>query len=386
MTNESRAILIVAGGSGTRMQAECPKQYIPLHGKPIIRHTIEKLMPFGDVYCVIGQGHEDFYHQAVDGLDLPPPIIGGNTRQDSVRRGLQAIADFNPEYVLIHDAARPCFDPQNIHNLIQALKPDRGVTLAMPVTESLQRADGQAVDRYNLWVLQTPQGFPYPMIVAAHDKAARQGITATDDTALLRSNDGGQIDYIPCGRHNVKITTQDDLKMAEKLMQMEYRTGMGFDVHAFDTETDAAATTTIRLGGIDIPHDRALMGHSDADVGLHALTDAILGAMAAGDIGSHFPPSNQDFKDMDSHVFLDHAVDMLVDKGGKIIHLDLTYICEEPKIGKHRQAMQSHLASHLSLSTDRVSIKATTSERLGFTGRGEGIAAQAVVTIQVPAS
>lgn len=375
------AILVVAGGNGHRMESDIPKQYLPIQGKPIMRHTVEKLSPFGQVYCVIGKDHMAFYQQAMDGLDLPAPIIGGETRQDSVRLGLMALRKDNPDYVLIHDAARPCFYSDDIHRIINRSDSLKGLTLAMPVTESLQRG-GAVLDRDNLWIIQTPQAFPFHKILDCHIKAHKDEVAATDDTALYRHY-GFDVEYVPCGRHNLKITTQDDLKMAEKLLetQMETRVGMGFDVHAFDDKE----SQTIRLCGIDIPHNRSLKGHSDADVGLHAITDAILGAIAEGDIGSHFPPNDDLYKNMDSHIFLDKSVDILYGKGGSLTHIDLTIICEEPKIGKHRAAIQRHLSEHLKLSTSRISIKATTSEQLGFTGRREGIAAQAVVTVKVPA-
>jgi 2-C-methyl-D-erythritol 4-phosphate cytidylyltransferase/2-C-methyl-D-erythritol 2,4-cyclodiphosphate synthase len=374
------AILIVAGGNGTRMDSDIPKQYLHVNGKPIIRHTIEKLIPFGRVQSVIGQGHDNFYQQAVEGLHIPAPVMGGTTRQESVRLGLLALEKSSPAYVLIHDAARPCFRPQDIHNLIHSLQSGHGATLATPVAEAIQR-DGDVVNRDNLWMIQTPQAFPCSIIRDCHLKAHDEGFNATDDTAIYRHY-GFKVDYVPCGRHNLKITTQDDLIMAEKLLSntMETKVGMGFDVHAFDEKV----ATSIRLCGIDIPHNKSLKGHSDADVGLHAITDAILGAMAEGDIGSHFPPSDDMYKDMDSHIFLDKSVDILYSKGGSLTHIDLIIICEEPKIGKHRTAIQRHLSDHLKLSTSRISIKATTSEQLGFTGRREGIAAQAVVTIKVP--
>jgi 2-C-methyl-D-erythritol 4-phosphate cytidylyltransferase/2-C-methyl-D-erythritol 2,4-cyclodiphosphate synthase len=382
--SKSITVLIVAGGVGSRMGHDTPKQYMPIHGKPVIRYAIDKFLSIPEitsVHCVINEGHEAFYQQAVNNLDMPGFIIGGETRQQSVYRGLMAVSKLKPDYVLIHDAARPCFYAHDIHNIINSLQDGLALTLAQPVTESLQR-DGAIVDRENLWILQTPQAFQFDKILDFHTRAAHDDITATDDTAIA-THYGLPIEYIPCGRHNLKITTQDDLIMTQKLLHtpMETRIGNGFDVHAFD----AISASSIRLCGIDIPFDKKLKGHSDADVGLHALTDAIFGAMADGDIGSHFPPSNEDFKNMDSHIFLDKSVDKLKAKGGQIIHIDITFMCEEPKIGKNREAIRHHLSNHLNLSTDRISVKATTTEKLGFTGRGEGIACQAIVTVQVPA-
>ena len=362
------------------MDCDVPKQYLPINGRAIIRHTIEKLMPFATLYCVIGADHEELYQQAVDGLNLPDPIIGGVTRQESVRLGLKALEAVNPDFVLIHDAARPCLYTQDIHNVINRLDDNFAVTLARPINETLQK-DGAVIDRENMWAIQTPQAFSYDVILDCHNKAYADGFIATDD-ASITSNYGYDIDYVPGGVHNIKITTQGDLEMAHMLLSesMETRVGNGFDVHAF-ADHDAKM---IRLCGVDIPYHKALKGHSDADVGLHAISDAIFGAMADGDIGSHFPPSNDDFENMDSHVFLDKSVDILKSRGGKIRHIDLTFMCEEPKIGKHREEIRNHLSNHLNLSTSRISVKATTTEKLGFTGRGEGIAAQAIVTIQVP--
>lgn len=376
------AVLIVAGGNGLRMDNDIPKQYLSIHSKPILRHTLEKFSDFDLVKCVIGTGHDDLYQQAVDGLKLLPHVIGGTTRQESVWVGLQALKKHSPDYVLIHDAARPCIYSKDIHNVINKLKKNVNATLAHPVSESLQR-NGMNIDRDNLWMIQTPQAFDYDMIMDAHEKAIKDNFTGTDDTSIAK-HAGHDVEYIPCGRHNLKITTQDDLKMAQMTLSnaMETKVGNGFDVHVLEVSD----TKMIRLCGVDIPHDKQLKGHSDADVGLHALTDAIFGALADGDIGTHFPPSDDTFKNMDSHVFLDKSVDILRARGGSLTHIDITFMCEEPKIGKHRTDMIKHLSNHLNLSTSRVSIKATTTEKLGFTGRGEGIACQAVVTIKVPAN
>ncbi len=374
------AILIVAGGNGVRMDSEIPKQYMPIHGKSILRHTLEKFVNFDLVQCVISEGHKAFYQQAVDGLNLLPFVIGGATRQESVWAGLQSLKKHLPDYVLIHDAARPGVYPQDIHNIINKLERNSNATLACPVSESLQR-DGMNIDRDNLWMIQTPQAFDFGMIMDAHEKAIKDNFIGTDDTSIAR-HAGYDVEYVTCGRHNIKITTQDDLKMAQMILsnEMETRVGNGFDVHALEV----SETNLIRLCGIDIPHYQSLRGHSDADVGLHALTDAILGAMGEPDIGHYFPPSDDSFKNMDSHVFLDKSVDILKSRGGSLTHIDITFMCEEPKIEKHREAMITHLSNHLNLSTGRISIKATTTEKLGFTGRGEGIACQAVVTIKVP--
>ena len=382
-TTPKIAVLIVAAGVGSRMNADIPKQYSPIHGRMVLTHTLQIFSDMPEiscVQCVYSKDHDDFYQQAVNGFNTLPPVEGGATRQESVFEGLKALKGKKPDIVLIHDAARPCVKPQDIRNLINTLKDHKSATLAMQVSDTLVQND-VIVPRENAWLIQTPQGFDFDTILKAHEHALDDRFIGTDDTSLI-SHQKIETQYIPCGRYNLKITTQDDLKMAEKLLQprMETRVGNGFDVHAFN---DAPAQS-IRLCGIDIPHNKSLKGHSDADVGLHAITDAIFGALADGDIGSHFPPSDQKFKNMDSHVFLDKSVDNLKSRGGKIIHMDITFMCEEPKIGKHREAIRDHLSNHLNLSTSRISVKATTTEKLGFTGRGEGIACQAVVTIEVP--
>lgn len=366
------------------MQSDCPKQYMDLGGMPVLRRTLnvfKKIDSITTLQCVISKGHEELYQQAVDGLDIAPYVYGGATRQDSVYNGLMALANENPDIVLIHDAARPFIHPQDIHNIIHTLDSASCATLAMPITETMTRGDGTIIPRDDAWIIQTPQAFAYETIVKAHEKAKADTFEATDDASIAR-HAGHDVPYVPCGRHNIKITTQDDLKMAYNMLEkpMETRIGNGFDVHAFNEEP----SEFIRLCGVDIPYDRSLMGHSDADVGLHAITDAIFGAMADGDIGSHFPPSDMSFKNMDSHVFLNKSVENLKTRGGKIKHIDVTFMCEKPKIGKHREEIRDHLAKHLNLSIGRISVKATTTEKLGFTGREEGIACQAIVTIEVP--
>ena len=377
------AVLIVAGGVGSRMGNDVPKQYMLVNGMPVIRHTIQafKALPINlDIHCVIADGHQDFYKDAVGEILDNPPIIGGDDRQSSVFNGLKGLSTVMPEFVLIHDAARPCVSADDIHNVIHSLMHKGAVTLAMPINESIQRGD-ETINRENLWIVQTPQAFKFNDIWQCQQQAKKDGFIGTDDASIMRHY-GHDVEIIPCGRHNLKITTRDDLSMASKLLhnKTETRVGNGFDVHAFSGHP----SKSIRLCGVDIPFDKSLSGHSDADVGLHAITDAIFGALADGDIGSHFPPSDDSFKNMDSHVFLDKSVDNLKAKGGRIVHIDVTFMCEKPKIGLHRDAIRDHLSHHLGLSTGRISVKATTTEKLGFTGREEGIACQAVVTIEVP--
>jgi len=382
----SVAVLIVAGGTGTRFSADLPKQYCRLGGTPILRRAIQAFRAspaVSPLQVVIGTGHEDHYAEAVSDLPLPPPIIGGATRQDSVRRGLQALAPSSPKFVLIHDAARPLVSPELIEAVIAAL--EGGAEAAVPllaVSDSLRRWEansvGPAIPREGVCRAQTPQGFVYRAIREAHERFA--GSNASDDIALAERA-GMKLVAVPGGEANIKVTTASDLSFAERLIagSGETRVGTGFDVHRFTVGDH------LWLCGVRIAHDRGLEGHSDADAGLHALTDAILGASAAGDIGQHFPPSEERWRGALSRLFLQHAAELLRERGGTLLHCDVTIICERPKIGPHREAMRASVAEMLSLDVSRVSIKATTTEGLGFTGRGEGLAAQAVATIRLPA-
>lgn len=381
------AALILAGGSGSRVGADIPKQYLDIDGVPVIRRTVEVFLshPSVDtVQVVIGADDADFCKSALSGLDLPAPVIGGASRQDSGRRGLEALDAGHPDYVLIHDAARPFIDHATIDRVIAALDDTPAVLPAVQVADTLKRGDGTppivaaTVDRENLWRAQTPQGFRFTDILAAHRAAAGQEMT--DDTAIAE-HAGLAVALVPGNEDNFKITTQDDLRRAERMtraMTAETRIGTGFDVHAFGDGDK------VILCGIEIPHDRALEGHSDADVALHAITDALLGAIAEGDIGSHFPPSDPQWRGAASRVFLEHAADLIRQKGGAVGNIDLTVICEAPKVGPHRDAMRQSLSEMLDIDPGRISVKATTTEKLGFTGRGEGIAAQAAVTVRLP--
>ncbi|NYZ12038.1 bifunctional 2-C-methyl-D-erythritol 4-phosphate cytidylyltransferase/2-C-methyl-D-erythritol 2,4-cyclodiphosphate synthase [Azospirillum sp. RWY-5-1] len=387
---QSCVALIVAAGTGQRFGAERPKQYLPLAGRPVLRRTVEAFLThprIDAVQVVIGPGFRDLYDEAVAGLGLPGPVMGGATRQDSVRNGLEALAAAGaPGLVLIHDAARPLVDAETISAVIDALATHEGALAAVPVADTLKRADGavvgDTVDRTGLWRALTPQGFRFPAILAAHRAAA--GLALTDDAAVAERAGMG-VALVRSKEENFKVTTPDDLERAERLLAArrfagldDVRTGTGFDVHRF------AEGDHVWLCGVAVPHTQRLDGHSDADVALHALTDAILGALADGDIGSHFPPSDPQWKGADSALFLRHAVELVGQRGGRIAHVDVTVICERPKVGPHRPAMVARLAELLGIEPDRVSVKATTTERLGFTGRGEGIAAQAVATVRLP--
>ncbi len=377
--------LIVAAGTGQRFGAERPKQYLDLAGRPILRHTVEAFLrhpQVSAVQVVINPAFRDLYATAVAGLGLPEPVAGGASRQDSVRNGLERLAESAPDLVLIHDAARPLIDEATISAVIAALDAQPAAIAAVPVADTLKRGhDGlvaDTVDRSGLWRAQTPQGFRFPDILAAHRAAA--GLELTDDAAVAERA-GLPIALVPAKEENFKVTTPDDLTRAARVLDAnlsDIRTGMGFDVHRF---TDGDHVT---LCGVRVPHTQKLEGHSDADVGLHALTDAILGALCVGDIGSHFPPSDPQWRGADSSRFLRHAADLVAERGGRIAHVDVTIICERPKVGPHREAMATRIAEILGMDASRVSVKATTTEKLGFTGRGEGIAAQAVATVRLP--
>lgn len=376
------AALIVAAGRGTRLGGG-PKQYRQLGGKPLIRRTVEAFLGHAGidaVRCVIHRDDARAYAAAVEGLTLLPPVTGGQARQDSVRMGLESLEDIAPEVVLIHDAARPFVSTGVIDACLKGLDAADGAIAALEVHDTLKRADTEGriaatIDRTNLWRAQTPQAFRFDAILRAHRSALGEELT---DDAAVAERAGLRVVLTPGSHVNVKITTIADLVDAESRVSGGYRitrTGIGFDVHRL------GPGDRVIICGVEIPHDGALIGHSDADVGLHAITDAILGAIAAGDIGSHFPPSDDRWRGADSSVFARHAAELVRARGGRIENIDVTIICERPKIGPHRPAMVGRLAEIFDLSPDFVSVKATTSEGLGFTGRGEGIAAQAATSI-----
>jgi len=378
--------LIVAAGSGSRVDAPLPKQYLRLDGRTLLAHAARALSTHPAIDAtrvVIRAGDDDLYRDAVAGLDLLDPVPGGAERQESVRLGLQSLAAQAPDRVLIHDAARPFVAPEMVDRLLAALADHAGAVPALPVADSLKRgADGRVageLDRAGLWRAQTPQAFRYADILAAHRAAA--GSALTDDVAVAIRG-GLEVVLVAGDAAAFKVTTPDDLRLARALAGAtagETRTGAGFDVHAF------ADGDHLFLCGVRLPHDHGLAGHSDADVGLHALTDALLGAIGEGDIGDHFPPGDPRWAGAPSATFLAHAGDRVAARGGAIVNLDVTLICQTPKIAPHRAAMRDRIAAILSLSPDRVSVKATTTEGLGFTGRGEGIAAQATATVRLRA-
>ncbi len=379
--------LVVAAGRGHRFGGELPKQYRLLAGKPLLRHCLERFLahPAIDAVRVVTNPLDRaLYEEATAGLALLAPVAGGDTRQQSVRNGLESLAADAPAHILIHDAARPFVAAPMIDRVIVALGRSAGAIAALPVVDTMKRAaaSGTRIEattsRERLWRAQTPQGFRFADILAAHRAAAATDLT--DDAAVAEAA-GLAVELVEGTEENFKVTSEADLQRAERVLAgtWEYRNASGYDVHRF------APGDFITLCGIRVPHDKSLEGHSDADVGLHALTDAILGAIGAGDIGQHFPPSDPKWQGADSARFLAHASELVARRGGRIVNLDVTVICERPKVGPHREAMRRRIAEILRLEQDRISIKATTTEGLGFTGRAEGIAAQATATVALPA-
>jgi 2-C-methyl-D-erythritol 4-phosphate cytidylyltransferase/2-C-methyl-D-erythritol 2,4-cyclodiphosphate synthase len=377
--------LIVAAGRGSRFGGSLPKQYLGLGGATVLRHAAAAFATharIAGVLVAIRPEDRKLFDQAMSGLSLLPAVPGGAERQDSVRLGLEALAARQPERVLIHDGARPFPDAALIDRVIAGLDQAPAAIPALPLGDTIKRAaDGrvlETIDRSQLWRAQTPQGFHFNAILTAHRQMA--GRVLTDDAAVAEA--AGIAPLIVLGsEENLKVTTEEDLAAAERLLaahQADVRVGQGFDVHPFGPGDH------VMVCGVAIPHEVAPVGHSDADVGLHALTDAVLGAIGAGDIGMHFPPSDPRWRGASSDRFLAYAATLVRERGGMIAAVDVTIICERPKIAPHRDRMIERVAENLGISPDRVSVKATTTERLGFTGRGEGIAAQAVATIRLP--
>ena len=377
--------LVVAAGQGSRFGGTLPKQYLPLGSARVLRHAVAALAEHprvANVLVTIRPEDRALFSSAVAGLRVLPPVAGGATRQDSVRLGLEALASHRPDRVLIHDGARPFPDPRLIDRVIDALDRTVAAVPCVPLRDTIKRVeDGtirKTIDRSALWRAQTPQGFHYGTILAAHRAAI--GRNLPDDGAVAELADVHPV-IVEGSENNLKVTTPEDLSVAERLIvlqQGDVRVGQGFDVHPF------APGDHLWICGIKIPHGMSLAGHSDADAGLHALTDAILGAIGAGDIGMHFPPGDARWQGAASDQFLRHAADLVRARGGAVAAVDVTIICERPKIGPHRLAMIERVAAILGIVPGRVSIKATTTEKLGFIGRAEGIAAQAVATIRLP--
>jgi 2-C-methyl-D-erythritol 4-phosphate cytidylyltransferase / 2-C-methyl-D-erythritol 2,4-cyclodiphosphate synthase len=384
------AAVIVAAGRGTRASGgDLPKQFRPIGGVAMLRRTLSTFVHqanIGRVQAVIHPEDLARYRDTVAGIDLLPPAFGGATRQASVRAGLEALSTRAPDIVLIHDAARPFATQALVSRAIEATAATGAAIPALAVTDTVKSVDAaglidQTLDRTRLRLVQTPQGFDFAALLAAHRRAAALGREDFTDDAALAEWAGMKVAVFAGEPGNIKITNAEDFARAEAMQFAalgDVRTGTGIDVHAFGPGDH------VTLGGIRIAHGQALTGHSDADVALHALTDAILGALAEGDIGAHFPPSDAQWRGAASDRFLKFAVERVTARGGRIAHLDLTIVCEAPKIGPQRDAMRAAIAKIAGIDVSRVAVKATTSEKLGFTGRGEGIAAYATATVRLP--
>jgi 2-C-methyl-D-erythritol 4-phosphate cytidylyltransferase / 2-C-methyl-D-erythritol 2,4-cyclodiphosphate synthase len=369
-------MLIVAAGLGARAGGDVPKQYQHIGGRPLLRRTLDAVLAcpgLAGVRVAIQPAHRALYDAAVAGLDMPPPVAGGRvTRQESVFNGVRAFAHLaDDDVLLVHDAARPLVTADEIGALVACLDTHPVATLCHPVRDSL-RGPGGPLSRQGVVAVTTPQGFRYGLLRDAHAWALENTREFTDDASLVEAF-GTPPHLVPGGAGNMKVTDAQDMAMAQKMFA-EPRTATGFDVHAF------GGPGPVILCGVEIPHDRGLVGHSDADAALHALTDALLGLTAAGDIGAHFPPSDPKWRGAASRIFVEKAMDILRTAGGRLVHIDLTIVAQAPKIGPHRDAMRAAVAGMTGLGIERVSVKATTTEGLGFPGRGEGLAAQATAT------
>jgi len=384
------AAVVVAAGRGERAGGDVPKQYRDIAGEPMIRPTLRAFLDHPQIELVqpvIHSGDEGIYRAATAGLQkLSAPVAGGATRQGSVRAGLEALASSAPELVLIHDAARPFVTGALIDRAIAAGKAAGAAVPGIVIADTVKAIDAAAMvaetlDRGRLRIVQTPQAFAFDLIFDAHRRAAAAGLESFTDDAALAEWAGHRVSVFDGEPDNVKVTTNEDFARAEILQLAslsDVRTGNGFDVHAF------ADGDHVMLGGIRIPHSRGVTGHSDADVALHALVDAILGALADGDIGAHFPPTDPQWKGVASERFLAFACERVRARRGIVAHLDVTIVCEAPRVSPHRDAMRAKIAAIAGIPVGRVGVKATTSEKLGFTGRGEGIVAMATATIRLP--
>jgi 2-C-methyl-D-erythritol 4-phosphate cytidylyltransferase / 2-C-methyl-D-erythritol 2,4-cyclodiphosphate synthase len=383
------AAVLVAAGRGSRAGGDLPKQFRPIGGKPMIRRSLVMLVEHPEVDLVQPVIHPEdmgMFRSSAASLELLPPVFGGATRQSSVRAGLEALAAHKPDIVLIHDAARPFASPALVSRAIAAAGHTGAAIPALLVTDTVKTVDPaglveKTLDRTALRLVQTPQSFGFLALLDAHRRAAAAGRVDFTDDAALAEWAGLKVSVFPGERGNIKITEEGDFARAEAMAfaaLADVRIGSGIDVHAFGPGDH------VTLGGVKIPHAQALTGHSDADVVLHALTDAILGALADGDIGEHFPPSDAQWKGASSDRFLAFALDRLARRGGRLVHVDINVVCEAPRIGPHRDAMRANIARLAGIDAGRVAVKATTSEKLGFTGRGEGIVAYATATVRLP--
>jgi 2-C-methyl-D-erythritol 4-phosphate cytidylyltransferase / 2-C-methyl-D-erythritol 2,4-cyclodiphosphate synthase len=386
----SVAAVVVAAGRGLRAGGEMPKQYRRLADEPVIRASLRLFAghpQVGMVQPVIHPDDDARFGAAAADLELLAPVFGGATRQASVRAGLEALAPQRPDLVLIHDAARPYASAALVTRAIAAVEATGAAIPVMPLADTVKSVDRSGrlieatLDRAILRTVQTPQAFAFATVLDAHRRAAASGREDFTDDAALAEWAGLKVAVFDGEAGNIKLTTAEDVARAERdhaAALADTRTGSGFDVHAF------APGDHVMLAGVKVPHERGLTGHSDADVALHALTDAVLGALADGDIGAHFPPGDPQWRGASSDRFLAFAVERVRARGGRIAHLDLTIVCEAPRVGPHRDAMRARIAAIAGLDVARVAVKATTSERLGFTGRGEGIMAMATATVRLP--
>jgi len=383
------AAIVLAGGRGTRSGSDLPKQYKELDGEPVIVPSLRLFLEHPQISLVqpvIHPDDQDRYAAVARDLDLPAPVMGGSTRQDSVLAGLNALERIRPDFVLVHDSARPFATAALVDRAITAVKASGAAIPALPVTDTVKEVDAhervsRTIDRTSLRLIQTPQAFSYGALLDAHRRAAQASRHDFTDDAALAEWAGLSVTVFAGDADNIKLTAAEDFVRAESerlAMLDDIRTGMGFDVHAFGDGDHVV------LGGVRIAHNRGLKGHSDADVVLHALVDAILGALGDGDIGAHFPPSDPQWRGASSDRFLRSAIERVKARRGVVAHLDTTIVCETPKIGPHRDAMRARIADIAGISIDRVAVKATTSEGLGFTGRGEGIAAFGNATVRLP--
>ena len=383
------AAVVVAAGQGLRAGGEIPKQFRRIAGETLLERALSAFAEAPDVTFVqpvIRPDDVDLVRRLTSGMNVLEPVAGGATRQASVRAGLEALVACTPDIVLVHDAARPFASAGLITRAIAAAEKTGAAIPALPVTDTVKRIDSTGtieatLDRNSIRLVQTPQAFAFPALFDAHRRALAQGRNDFTDDAALAEWAGIKVSVFAGEPGNIKFTTPEDFARAEAIQSAglgDVRTGSGLDVHAFGPGDH------VTLGGIRIPHVQALTGHSDADVALHALTDAILGALADGDIGAHFPPSDPQWRGASSDRFLTFAVERVRARGGRIAHLDLTIVCEAPRIGEHRDRMRANIANLAGIGIGRVGVKATTSEKLGFTGRGEGIAAYATATIRLP--
>jgi 2-C-methyl-D-erythritol 4-phosphate cytidylyltransferase/2-C-methyl-D-erythritol 2,4-cyclodiphosphate synthase len=383
------AAVVVAAGRGVRAGGDLPKQFQPVGGVPMLRHSLVMLVEHpqvGVIQPVIHPDDAEHFRRSAVGLEVLSPVFGGASRQASVRAGLEALAAHEPDIVLIHDAARPFASAALVSRAIEAAARSGAAIPVLPVSDTVKTVDANArvtgtLDRAALRIAQTPQAFAFALLLDAHRRAAAEGRDDFTDDAALAEWAGLAVSAFPGESGNIKITNPDDFMRAEAAqfaMLGDVRTGTGIDVHSFGPGDH------VTLGGVRIAHDRALTGHSDADVVLHALVDAILGALADGDIGVHFPPTDPQWRGASSDKFVDFAVGRLKARGGRIAHIDINLVCESPRVGPHRDAMRARIAQLAGIDVSRVAVKATTSEKLGFIGRGEGIMAYATATIRLP--